>query len=128
MPGVDYHINIFLGPTTLGCSPLHPVFFPHIPNMPPQWSSTQHPTAEVRVIWHRPIPRVNIHKSCQTGGRYLLYIPAGTYKKCGKTPWLMGKSTIKTIFNSYVKFPEGSWCIRTSILSWNSYSKPTYLV
>ena len=39
---------------------------------------------------------------------YMIY-PLVNIKKYGKSPFLMGKSTISmAIFNSYVKLPEGS--------------------
>ena len=41
------------------------------------------------------------------------YIPSGKHtKNYGKSPFLMGKSTISmAMFNSYVSLPEGNWCI-----------------
>ena len=36
------------------------------------------------------------------------HVPSGKLTVCyGKSPFLMGKSTIMTIFNSYVCLPEG---------------------
>ena len=60
-----------------------------------------------RTLWHRP---AGCWIFCGGIGAGFLMVtrPGKPTKKDGKSPFLMGKSTISmAIFNSYVKLPEG---------------------